>query len=1113
MSESANKTDLTRWNRSGLKRLSYVDGNAATFLETLRDILHNNFQNDWGKVRLPPPFDEERLKEENADEQWLAQTKNDFLTKQYNDEEKDDIVWALMRVFSRSCHVLAQHIDAHANETFLRTATEWEDIRKMVAMLGYEPVGATSAVTWLVIKARGKGTIKKGLQVRHRPLTGEKAVIFETLEDVEVDEAFNKFTVDGADSSPKNLGDLDIGSGGISPWQASPKAPVKKDESVLILENDAAANACAASIENIVNGRLILNFQDSDAWKDFEAGDARLKTSPRFKRKPWINGPKVRRSTVPHGLAEGSVIAWRKCSGSDTDTKWKFAEVERADAFGIELRGHSEDFRDNATDLNGPAYRKDDIWPDWFDSSGPVSEKRIEKIEVLRAVKLTGTYTVPAGSEAEKMIGELEDFTAGQIFSVSEEDIGVLADDEQLSDFELPTIVSGGVESETIIANEGFYQFLIWLFGKLDFSDLFPTIKIQKLVKLAAMFLVEDAKIPSTGKMVYEAFLDILDGVSTEDRDWNKGPPPGLNPKPLFRFWVNQPEAEQTEGGTSETKPSKTPYTPEFQQITGELWYLPKKQEGLGLPNPEVLEFANKPDGNRFFFNGNPNGVDVGDWVAVKFNAASGTSTKWYASKIKEIEEPPAGYEQRHAPAFAFRLDMSNIPSLDSNAESNSEEKRSYSELLEIQADYRGEGRPEGHDVNKEKIDGLIVLKPCPKKLAPGSVLLATDGGEKAQQITVSTVIIDDCVVGFKEKLEDGFTQGNLKLYGNIVLAGHGERQSAAMMGSGVGADRKDFIILERTEVSTIPDSRLAQGASEDLVVRVQGEEWRAVSHLDEAGPADRAYMVTTTETGYVKLKFGDGRHGRALPPGTNNVTIDYRVGAGRRGCVEPYSLDRLVHPHPLVESVVQPFKAKGGEDMEPREQMRENAPASLLALERAVSVSDFEQLAIQHRSIIKARAFYTIGGAGRFDLVTVVAVMTEGDEIDKTTMDELTDYLQRRAVPTVRVEVQPHKPISVELFVQIRVDSSRYKLDKVQAAVKSALAETFSIERRQIGEPLYLSEVYAAVEEVTGVEDSICNFKRPYGGLLVIASDVDEICFIATESAIECPEPTEYEP
>jgi hypothetical protein len=55
--------DLTRWNRSGLSRLRYVNGTALTYLEFLRRTMMRRFvdeagQGKWTALGAPPPAKE-----------------------------------------------------------------------------------------------------------------------------------------------------------------------------------------------------------------------------------------------------------------------------------------------------------------------------------------------------------------------------------------------------------------------------------------------------------------------------------------------------------------------------------------------------------------------------------------------------------------------------------------------------------------------------------------------------------------------------------------------------------------------------------------------------------------------------------------------------------------------------------------------------------------------------------------------------------------------------------------------------------------------------------------------------------------------------------------------
>ncbi len=58
--------------------------------------------------------------------------------------------------------------------------------------------------------------------------------------------------------------------------------------------------------------------------------------------------------------------------------------------------------------------------------------------------------------------------------------------------------------------------------------------------------------------------------------------------------------------------------------------------------------------------------------------------------------------------------------------------------------------------------------------------------------------------------------------------------------------------------------------------VQVDGEDWRQVGSLDEAGPGDAVFVVDDDG----RLAFGDGRRGRR-PPDGSLVAVGYRQGGG----------------------------------------------------------------------------------------------------------------------------------------------------------------------------------------------------------------------------------------
>ena len=136
------ENDLSRWNRAGLSRLRYINGNAITYLETLRQAAAEAFTeagvNSWQALDTRHPV----IAHEDAAERqarWMAQ---------YYDERRDH-GWEILRALARASHVLGEYIDTYANENLLRSCTEWDNLRRLVEMLDYHPSPPASAETWL----------------------------------------------------------------------------------------------------------------------------------------------------------------------------------------------------------------------------------------------------------------------------------------------------------------------------------------------------------------------------------------------------------------------------------------------------------------------------------------------------------------------------------------------------------------------------------------------------------------------------------------------------------------------------------------------------------------------------------------------------------------------------------------------------------------------------------------------------------------------------------------------------------------------------------------------------------------------------------------------------
>lgn len=392
-------------------------------------------------------------------------------------------------------------------------------------------------------------------------------------------------------------------------------------------------------------------------------------------------------------------------------------------------------------------------------------------------------------------------------------------------------------------------------------------------------------------------------------------------------------------------------------------------------------------------------------------------------------------------------------------------------------AGFKSTVRPAAWQLNDTPVtQSQIVLDSPASALRPGRAVIInrTDSPALAIDSTVVNVSSDGRHVVLADPLPDGSEVGNIEIAANVVLAGQGARRGTLTLGSGDATQARQTFTVNASGISWVADPTMPNGVRADLDVRVGGQRWLQVGSLDDSKPADTAYEVKIREDGGLSVMFGDGQNGRRLPSGINNVVAGYRTGVGLAGNLPAGSLEALVTPHPLVAAVRQPIPAGGGSDLEPAESMRANAPATVLSLGRAVSLSDFGYLAASQSSVWQAVAF-PAAESGTGESVTVVVIPAGGGLLTPSLKDSLEAFLTARALPGVTVTARSYQRVVISIGVQIRVDQTSFDPDVVKAAVAAALLDVFTLPKRRLGQTLHRSEVFRVVEAIPGVSSSEC--------------------------------------
>jgi predicted phage baseplate assembly protein len=305
-------------------------------------------------------------------------------------------------------------------------------------------------------------------------------------------------------------------------------------------------------------------------------------------------------------------------------------------------------------------------------------------------------------------------------------------------------------------------------------------------------------------------------------------------------------------------------------------------------------------------------------------------------------------------------------------------------------------------------------------------------------------------------------------VYANVVKATHGETRAEAL-GSGDGSKALQQFALRQSPLTYLAAPTPA-GAESTLQVRVNDILWHAAREVAALKPTDRAYITRTGDDDKTTVIFGNGRFGARLPTGVENVKAVYRTGIGKPGNVRAGQIS-LLATRPLgVKSVVNPLPATGGADRENRDQARRNAPLGVTALDRLVSVQDYADFARTFAGIGKASALRLSDGRQQIVHLTIAGA----DDIPISPSDDL----YRNLVQALRKAGEPYQPFQVVLREQVLLIIAGqvrilpdYLWDAVEPKIRAVLLDTFSFERRDLGQDVLLSEVISAIQQVPGVD------------------------------------------
>lgn len=245
-------------------------------------------------------------------------------------------------------------------------------------------------------------------------------------------------------------------------------------------------------------------------------------------------------------------------------------------------------------------------------------------------------------------------------------------------------------------------------------------------------------------------------------------------------------------------------------------------------------------------------------------------------------------------------------------------------------------------------------------------------------------------------------------------------------------------------------------------------QEWNYAPSLIVSGPFDQVYTNFVDANGVFYIIFGDGVNG-FVPPLGSPITCSYQTNSGTLGNVGQNTITQPVSALIGVIAVTNPANASGGVAAESIQSIQQKAPASLKALNRAVTVADIETLAMQVPGVEWASAQEVT-----YQLVNLYIAPFGGGPPSALLQQAVLNYINPRVMAntTVTIFAPTYVPVNITadvvLFPQFGNTSTKNLL-------LGALATMLAQVNTGFGYRVSLGLVYQTIlEQVPGVNYAI---------------------------------------
>jgi hypothetical protein len=227
-----------------------------------------------------------------------------------------------------------------------------------------------------------------------------------------------------------------------------------------------------------------------------------------------------------------------------------------------------------------------------------------------------------------------------------------------------------------------------------------------------------------------------------------------------------------------------------------------------------------------------------------------------------------------------------------------------------------------------------------------------------------------------------------------------------------------------------------------------------------------------------------------ALPKSNTTLFVKYRIGGGRDSnlginiITSTDDIDFVINgPNSNINTQVQNSltvtnvtPAIGGADQPTIEEIRNMISYNFAAQNRAVTLNDYKSMIETMPALYGAPAKVNVMEEDNKIKIKLLSYDENGNLIDTvstTLKNNIINYLSEYRMVNDFLEIESGEVVDFSLELDVVIDKNGNQTEIVRTVIQDVV-EYFSIDKRKMGDPLLVGDLYRMIGDVTGVVNAV---------------------------------------